>query len=876
VATSLLTTKLNIPPARPQTVQRPRLIDRLKESPSYSLILISAPAGFGKTTIISEWIHSSSPSIPTTWLSLEEGENDPVRFWDYFIAALKILNPAIGKTTLSLLHAPEPYPTESLLTALINDLTSIQQTFVLVLDDYHLIKSKSIHEGVAYLLEHMPLQMHIFIATRADPPLPLAHFRGKGRLLEIRADDLRFSQQETTNLFAAMDIPPLSDESINVLNTKTEGWVVGLKMAALSMQQEKDIPKFIVDFTGSQRYIMNYLVEEILQKQTAEICDFLLKTSVLERLSAPLCDHVTGNGGSRETLTRLEQANLFIVVLDESGEWYRYHHLFAELLRHQLEVTSGAEEAALLQQRASRWCEDHAFHDDAVRYSLACRDWETAIRLIFTRSEYLLWRGENNTLINWLQVIPDELLRTHHWLYCQYACALVNTDQLKPVEAALNYLERTAQEDSGLQGAIAFSRTILARKMGDIPLAIKMAEKSLTLLPPDNLKARTMVSFWLGFVRYQNGLIEEAMPLLRDTYEMGRQMGEEDLYGAFAAAYLGAALWTQGKLREALVMVQKAVDQAGQPMAAALSRSILATLLYDRNDLEGSARYAQQSIEFGELVGEPMVLLDSNFWLARTRLAQGEITGAKAAMEKMDQAAHLTGVAPDFQAYHAAWHVMFAIRQDDLTTAIDWGNHLQDYADVLPFDASYVPARLLIAQGEKTLAAEQLQSLHKKAVQAGAHGLAIWFRVYHALAADTVESALEFLAEALKIAEPEGYIRTFVDEGKLLKPLLEKALSRGTTPEYVRKLLTIIEAEERQKLKKKKGEETHSRYGSLLSGRELEVLKLMAEGLSNQQIADRLVISLSTAKNHVHNIIEKLNAKGRTQAIAQARELELM
>jgi len=875
VEASLLTTKLNIPPVQPQMVRRHRLMERLQEGLKYKLILVSAPAGFGKTTLLSEWIHFSRPSIPATWLSLEKGENDPVRFWDYFVAALKILKPTAGETALSLLHSPELYPTESMLTALINDLSNIQKDFVVVLDDYHLILAEPVQSGIIFLLDHLPLKMHLIISTRVDPPLPLAHFRGKGTLLEIRADDLRFSQEEATSLLAVMNTPILSAESINTLNTKAEGWVVGLKMAALAMRREKDILAFIAGFTDSQRYIMDYLVDEVLQRQPDDIRDFLLKTSVLERLSAPLCDCITGHGGGREMLTRLEQANLFLVALDPSGEWYRYHHLFAELLHHQLELMSGAEEVAQLQQRASRWCEEHEFLDNAVRYALACQDWETAMRLIDVHGEQIYWRGESKTLIDWLQVIPDELLRTHLRLYLLYANALVDVDQLDLCEAVLSYLERTAQADTGLQGEVAFCRIDLAREMGEIPLAIKMAEKALLQLPPDNLKARTRASFMLGFVQYNSGLLGEAMSLLNDAYEMGRQVGEYT-FSAFAAAYLGGAPWMRGRLREALEIPRKAVDLAGQSPAAALPRSVLASLLYDRNDLEGSARNAELSIEFCKFGGGAMILLDSNYWLARTRLAQGDIVGAKTAMEKMDQAALLTGVAPDFHAYHAAWNVMFAIRQDDMASALDWGRRLHDYADVLPLDASYVPVRLLIAQGEKALAAEQLQSLCEKAAQVDARGFIIWLRIYQALAADMAESAIEFLSEALTMAKPEGYIRIFVDEGKLLAPLLRKVLSRGITPEYTNKLLTIIEAEERQFTSKTIEGIPSALLPKPLSERELEVLKLVADGLTNQQIADKLIISLSTAKSHVYHIFGKLNAKDRLQAVTRARELKLI
>ncbi|HEX9976361.1 MAG TPA: hypothetical protein VGA82_03835, partial [Dehalococcoidales bacterium] len=395
VATSLLATKLFVPPARPGLVARPRLQERFRVAFNYGLVLVSAPAGFGKTTLVSEWVHSSRPPVPTAWLSLEEGENDPVRFWDYFIAALKILKPAVGETALSLLHAPEPYPTESLLTALINDLTGIRKDFLVVLDDYHLIVAEPIHAGIAFLLDHMPPKMHLIISTRVDPPLPLAHFRGRGTMLEIGAEDLRFTLEEATALLEGLQDLELGADDVSALNARTEGWVVGLKMAALSMRGQKDMRRFLTTFTGSQRYVMDYLVEEVLRRQSPEVQDFLLKTAVLERLTGPLCDSVTGHNDSQEMLIKLESAfGGFLVPLDESRQWYRYHHLFAELLRHQLERISGAEEVTLLHQRASQWYEDNKLPDDAIHHSLVARDWERAMRLITGVADNRIRRGE--------------------------------------------------------------------------------------------------------------------------------------------------------------------------------------------------------------------------------------------------------------------------------------------------------------------------------------------------------------------------------------------------------------------------------------------------------------------------------------------------
>ena len=873
--TSLLTTKLNIPPARPQLVNRPRLIERLQEGLNYNLILVSAPAGFGKTTLVSVWARQIHPQIRTAWVSLDEGDNDPVRFWDYFIAALQKLQPECGESILPLLHSPQPPPAESLLTALINDLAGIQGDFIIVLDDYHLIESQQVHEGITYLLEHMPVQMLLVIASRADPPLPLARSRGKGTILEIGADDLRFNLEDAASLLKELKVPGLSDEDVSALNTRTEGWAVGLKMAALSISEQKDIPAFISAFTGSQRYVMDYLLEEVLQKQTQEVRDFLMKTSVLERLTAPLCDTITEHKDSSEILLSLERGHLFIVPLGESRQWYRYEHLFADLLRHQCESVYGTERVTHLHRQASQWYEDNNLPDDAIHHALVAKDWETAMRLIYARCEELRKRGQFDTLLGWLQVIPEEILREHHRLYSQYASYLTVVSQFDAAEAALSYLEGAAHDDAALQGEAAFSLSNIARLRGDFPRSIDMAEKALSLLTPESIAMRARANWNLGYVLYDSGRFHEAEVRLNDAYKLGQQA--KDIPVAVSSIMiLGSITGFSGKLHRAIDIYKKALEIGGQTQFSGAGGIFLSKAYYELNDLEKAAENARLAIEKSELGGIQEARLMSYFVKARTLLAQGDEAGAAAAMVKMDETSRHPTVAAASHARHAACRTIFSIRQNDLEAATEWGRKLAEYPDILHLEYHYVPACLLIAQGKKEEAAELLQDLHERLAQADAHGLAIGVRVCQALAADTEESALEFLAEALIKGEPEGFIRSFVDEGELLKPLLEKALSMGVTPEYTKKLIDIIETEERQKRKMKKVEGEPSPYHTILSERELEVLRLMAEGLSNQQIADRLIISIGTTKNHVHNILEKLNVQGRTQAVTQARELELI
>ena len=859
--TLLLQTKLNIPPARPQIVPRLRLIDRLKEGLSFNLVLVSAPAGFGKTTLLCEWTRLSQPKVCTAWVSLDEGDNDPVRFWDYFIAALQTLQPGCGEKILPLLHSSQSPSIEPMLIVLLNELSGITYDCAIILDDYHLVESQHIHDGITFLIEHLPERVHLVIASRADPPLPLAHFRGKGMMLEIRSDDLRFNLDDAAGLLKELKTPELSIDDVAVLNERTEGWAVGLKMAALSMREQKDIPGFIAAFTGSQRYVMDYLMEEVLQKLTLELREFLCKTSILRRLCAPLCDAVTGQEGSQTIIFELEHSHLFIVPLDDSRKWYRYEHLFSDLLQHQCEIVFGTEYTTVLHKKASKWYGDHGFPDDAIYHALVAKEWQTAMRLIYGRCEELRKLGEWATLLGWFRQIPDEELRKQHRLYSQYASAFTVFNQVNAAEAALTYLENNVQDDANLMGEVLFSLSNLARMRGDIQRAVELAEKVLLVLPPDNMVMRCRTNYILGSIFYQSGLLPEAEAKLAEAVETGQQAGEYNVVKG-SRAYLGGISHWKGQLQVA----KKLLGNTNVPI-------FLGKVLYEMNDIEGAAEKARLSIEGSERGGiaEPRIL--AYFYLARICLSQGDVPGAEALMIKADEVSQHPTVSPPYRARHLASRVLFSIWQHNLDAAADWGCKLSEYSHILVLEFQHVPPRLLLAQGKKEKAASLLRSLYEKFIQVGADGLAINTRVYQALAAGSEEAALEYISDALIQCESRGYVRTFVDEGELLKPLLEKALSKGITPEYTRKLLTIIYEEERQR---KAGMGELPATSSLISEREIEVLRLLAAGISNRQIADGLFISLGTVKVHVHNLFEKLGVKSRTQVIARARELKLI
>ena len=792
----LLATKLFVPRPRPGLVARPRLIERLSGSRDCPLIVVSAPAGFGKTTILTQWIAEKRPPGSTAWVSLDEGDGDPVRFWDYVIAALRKLRPDVGETASTMLHSPQPYPLESVLTALINDLTATPGDLAIVLDDYHLIKTDVIHDGVAFLVEHAPPGMHVVISTRTNPDLPLARLRGRGFVIEMRADDLRFTADEAIDLLQELLGTAVPPEQLDALNTKTEGWAVGLKMAALSLQGRPDIGALVASFAASNRYVMDYLLEEVLQLQSAEVRDFLLKTSVLQKLCGPLCDALVGSKGSESTLRKLENANLFIVPLDDAGQWYRYHHLFGDLLQHHLEVISGAEQVTDLHVRASQWYEEQDLVDDAVRHSLTAKDWSRATALVGRGADGLILRGEWNTLYGWFQAIPEEVLRRHPSVYAQYANVLITRGSLQTAEAVIGYLENLPSVDDSLRGELAFFRMCVAWRQGDLEQVSELGERVVEQLSDEKGAMRVRALHMLAVLDWSAGRLDIAQSRESEVVHSARRVGESWV-GGTAAGSLSFILWLRGELRQALASGLQGVELIGQSPGAAWPHCMLGTVLYERNEVEEAERRSRLAVKWVELSG--YFESPAYYCLARDLLAKGDGAEADDEMAKEDEASRHPTAGPLFRAWHAANRMMYAIQKGDLEAALDWGNRLAE----LPLDAvfwlQHAPARLLIARGENRTAAEQLLDLHAKAMSAGMVGYAIRIRVYQALAAATADEGIVFLTDALKMGEPEGFIRTFVDEGKLLVPLLRKALAQGITPEYTARLLSIIEAEDRRR-----------------------------------------------------------------------------
>jgi LuxR family maltose regulon positive regulatory protein len=718
--------------------------------------------------------------------------------------------------------------------------------------------------------------MHLVIASREDPPLPLSRLRARGQATEIRRADLQFTPEETAEFLQRVARQELPPRDVAALQRRTEGWVAGLQLLALSIRGRDDVRQLVRSFTGSHRYVLDYLIEEVFEQQSAEAQDFLLKTSILDRFTADLCDAVTGRNDGRAVLLALDQANLFIVRLDESRQWYRYHRLFADLLRHRLEVAS-THELAQLHRRASRWYAANGLPADAVQHALAGSDWERAATLTLDLSESMLKRGEVATLLGWLQALPDEEVCTRPQLCLSYSWALILTSQLDAAEFYLRRAEQAAEDAPVLLGDIVAAQAFIARTRGDDQRTIEISRRALSLLPPDNPAGRSAVAVNLGIAHWSSGHLAEAEQALMEADHAAQRSG--NTYARLTAlGFLGMAQAAQGRLHQAAELLRQTIRLGGQSPAIALAHSALSALLYEWNDLEVAADHVQRAIELSQRGGNVEIQIGGYRTLARVKQAQGDAAAALDALENAHRLTRDSDVPPLLHARNGACHVQVALAQGDLPTAIRWAEQVTQDADASPFYPllGLTPARLLLARDERAAAAKQLAGWYETAVRAGWQYGIIEVRALQALAAPTPDEALALLADGLALAQPEGYVRTFVDEGEPLAALLREAAAQGIAPEYVRRLLAAFS---RPPTPPRTPTPTHPRTPTLiepLSERELDVLHLLADGLTNHEIAQALCVSVNTVKTHLSSIYGKLGVHSRREAAAQARELGLV
>jgi LuxR family maltose regulon positive regulatory protein len=880
--TPILTTKLYLPRLRPNMVSRPRLTERLSAGLHRKLTLISAPAGFGKSTLLSEW--TLGLGRPVAWLSLDEGENDPARFLAYLVAALQTIAPAVGEGTLGALQSPQPPPIEALLVALLNEITTIPNHFVFVLDDYHVLDAEPVDQALAFLIDHLPPHMHLVIATREDPHLPLARLRARAQLTEVRAIDLRFTPSEAAAFLTQAMGLTLSAEDIAALERRTEGWIAGLQLAALSLQGQEDASSLIASFTGSHHFVLDYLMEEVLGQQDARVQTFLLHTSLLSRMSGPLCDAVMldSSASGQATLEDLERANLFLIPLDNERRWYRYHHLFAELLRLRLHQSISSSPALAQSQmnelhlRASQWLEDQGLTMEAFHHAAAAHDVERAERLIEGKSLPRHFPGTVTTVLSWLGSLPKTVLDARPSLWVKYATLLLVRAEMSGVEEKLQAAEAALQgahldeRTRDLIGQIAAARATLALTPYQPETVLAQSRRALEYLDPENLFSRAIAHWTLGAAYQLQGDRAAARGAYTEVIE--NSQASEDMFTTIMATMcLGILQEADNQLHLAVQTYQRVLQLAGdQPLPHLCEAHLgLARVLYEWNDLEGASQHRRQSLHLARQSDhEVEYSIVCEVFLARLSLARGEASDAAALLAEASQSAqqhHVVSRMPEI----AAAQVLTFLRQGNLSAAV----HLTQ-----TYQLPLIQARVHLAQGDPSAALavlsawreqveakdwkdEQLKVMVLQAVAARAHG--------------EKDQAVHLLVDALAIAEPAGFIRLFLDEGLPMASLLSEAMALGRMPDYLRTVLTAFEAEKQQS-ENTSPPPTAGPLLEPLSERELEVLRLVAAGLSNQEIGERLFLALGTVKGHNLKIFGKLGVQRRTEAIARARELGLL
>jgi LuxR family maltose regulon positive regulatory protein len=1003
----LLATKLHIPRVKSELVPRPRLTGRLDESLERKLTLVSAPAGFGKTTLLSEWAARCGrrkSQIRIAWVSLDEGDNDLKLFLSYLIAALQTVQANLGAGVLGLLQSPQfsqaspiattsvaattSPPMEPIMTALINEIVhgtkdlsipsagsgqDSEGCLILVLDDYHAIESQPVHDALAFLLEHLPSQMHLVVATRSDPPLDLARFRGRGQLTELRLADLRFSADEVTELFNQRMGLELSVDDVAALTSRTEGWIAGLQMAALALQstvspqgrEAEHVASFIEAFTGSDRYILDYLVEEVLNRRPEATKDFLLQTSILDRLSGPLCDavrfgpakspnrseeaasssrnamrfgitespssssgtavrrasHDQRNGGvsststtrndSQAVLESLEAANLFIIPLDNERRWYRYHHLFADLLRVRLKAMH-PDLAPILHQRAAAWHENHDHFAAAIHHYLEAADYQAVGQVIGKRYHAFIARGDYVTLRGWIESLPEEFVHSWPRISIAYAWSLLNETDADILDAPLQNTVRAIaglpankqHEDTALHGELTAIQAFQAFWRNDIRSSIELSQQALAQLSPEQPQVRGFVALNLANAYGVLGQLDAAIDTYEEVIAASRQSG--NLAAALIAlGYLGEFHALHGHLRQAARTHQRALrlstgpDGSTNPMGG-IAHVGLGMTHYEWNNLDKAIHHLEAGRELSQQAGILLMVTHSLTTLALINQAQGDAERARSLLEEAALQAPVLHKEGDYPRARAAM-TRLAIALGDLDTVERWVRQsgISVHDEISPLYAAVYPylglARLLVAKGRNNAteshlreAAGLLARLLALAEETGRASQRIEVLILQALVLDAqgrAREALSPLQQALQLAEPEGYVRTFVDEGAPMEELLKRSkssykgalgLAEQRLQAYVNNLLGAFP----DFRSRSSGTGLESVEGSEivepLSEHELRVLRLVAAGLSNREAADELYVSVNTVKWHLRNTYSKLNVRGRVEASARARELGLL
>jgi LuxR family maltose regulon positive regulatory protein len=894
---ALLTTKLLVPRLLAHLVHRSRLIQRLQQGLHHKLMLISAPAGFGKSTLLADWL--ASRTFPVAWLSLDPQDNDPARFFPYLLAALQIGEPRLRKAIQDLLYASPTTSLEGMLTALINTLqlykSDDQQPLVVVLDDYHVISDTTIHHVLSYLVEHLPSYVCLVISTRKDPPLPLARLRGQDDLLELRATDLQFTPEETAMFLVEVMELPLSAEECSLLHARTEGWIIGLHLAVLSLLDHEDRTAFIAAFNGSHHYVMDYLLEEALNQQDLDIQDFLMQTSILDQFSAPLCDAVRERSGSQHVLDFIERSNLFLVALDDERRWYRYHHLFAQMLRQVLHQAT-PELVPQLHLRASHWYEQNGFLAEAVSHGLAASAFEEVAQLLEQHIESFLSGDQLPGLARWLKALPEALFLTHPALGLIHALVLMYTNHPDAAAVWLHMLE----PESLLKGQVLAAWGILTRLAGDLEHCVVFSRQALALLPqtesaPLTRLLRMEAMYGASHAYLVSGDVTAANEhRLTELVAFTSTLTDYQFLTPRNLKLLARFQRLQGQLRKAAMTYEESAQLFPETRTLLASADGAAyyfgrgALLYEWNELEAAERALRQGMQ---LLKDAALVDADTVWLGyatmtRLHMARGEYSQALAMLDAFRQLAQHRRLAPILLMNCSYLYVQVQLARGEPQVARQWVERYAPSATDAPqylheqkyLMLAYVYLAASSSANEKELAQVRafLELLHTQAEAS--------MRMYSTLDCLTLlalvherqgdhAGALTLLDKALTQAEPEGYVRLFLDKGAPMLALLRVAQRHHLAPHYVEQLLHAVGETEKGKAAQ------HTRQPAQLleplTARESDVLALLLDGLSNREIAQQLTVSVNTVKKHVRNICGKLNVQGRTHVIAKAQRFGL-
>ena len=890
----LLNTKLYTPPLRPDLVPRPRLDVRLDEGSNRKLTLVSAMAGFGKSTLVSGWI--AERGVQAAWLSLDQGDNDPVRFWMYLIAAIQTIHKEIGVEARQIISAPQLRSTEPVVISLINDISQLAENLILVLDDYHVIEAAQIQEDLSYLLEHQPPNLHLILITRVDPPLSLARLRAHGRLVEIRARDLQFSSEEATTLFNDVVSLNLKPGQVEALNQRAEGWIVSLNLAALTLKGQTASDKIIERFTGSHQYILDYLTEEVLEALPDEQRQFLLRTSILNRFCAALCTEVTGDQASPQVLDDLRIENLFLIPLDTGGTWFRYHHLFAEVLYALLE-RDHPEEIGALHLKAAEWFESEGLPGEAVDHALRSGDMVRAREMVLKHWLPVLHRGEVATVLRWLDALPENRNGSDPDVPLARCWAFFLSGQISAIwpqlEYANNAYERLVSEGSLsvlqqdlIAAQLAMMRSVQARSRGAHARSVAFAEEAARYLPTGSVEGIGTSWNMLAAAHAGAGDFNGAI----EAYEHGISLAhsEGNLVGAYGCTY-GQSMYLliQGHLNEAEQLCRLAIDRAvseghGDFPAAGSLHIAMARLKLERNLLNEAEVYVRDGLRIALPGGFGEAERTGRYIRAHLAAARGDLDAAADII--LDTAKIVNAMHDPYLTGELNWQwAALCIKAGNLDTAREKLHVLEDmtaatqHANLLLWQGWLSP-RLLFAEQRFEEALVALDGSIQQARQAKSRGELI--RLLALLAVILDQSGEQMAArialiEALSLGATGGYIWRFIEAGQGLTPILQDLSMHGDLPEKEKPFLHSVLDAYRDAF----GEWGELKSGALqdpLTPRELDILRLVGKGYSNAAIASELVITINTVKKHTSNIYSKLGVRSRTQAIARAQQLDLV